>query len=237
MPTTSPINSQERISGHFDLVSNSHACGWAINHADLGQRVGIEIVCGERIVGRGEASYFRKDLVNAGGGDGKHMFRIPLSYELYDNARHVLFARSDKSGILLPGSERVFGPFPSNHPFDFAKREVGLAALMEELKKPRYGHLLSKSSNFARAYDYACVLQETGLLAEALEAWSAIQHAMQTSYVCQWKIAENYMLQGRILRARQHYEECIRHDQNPLPALEGMKLINLLTGANAALTN
>jgi hypothetical protein len=219
-----------KTAGHFDLVTNSHACGWAIDLNDPSARVAIEIVAGDIIFGRGGAEEFRKDLTHVAGGDGKHMFKIPISYDLFDNKEHILHARCAITHHRLPGNNRTFGPQAPSNPFGFVKRAVGLELFKIELQTEKNKHLAPKISNFFRAYDYASVLQECGHSTEALEAWGAISKALQSSAVCDWKTAENFMLQGKIRSAHNAYIRAIECNSSLTPAINGLKIARCLLG-------
>lgn len=114
-------------AGVLDAVDKFVARGWAyLPGAPAGGAV-VEIVDGDRVVGRGRAGDFRRDLEGMGYGDAHCGFSIPLSRSIADGTRHVLQARL-ADGSLLHGAIDVDAPPADDLPFDPVPREEVVAA-------------------------------------------------------------------------------------------------------------
>ena len=91
------------ISGRVDEMRNSKVHGWAFNSDDRNERLEILIKRGDEIVASGIADAFREDLPNAGVGDGKHAFGIPVPPTFASFLGLTVVARSASSGeVQLP---------------------------------------------------------------------------------------------------------------------------------------
>ena len=90
------------IIGYFDEVREGCAVGWAANNRNLKDRLQIEILCGQNIVGQGNADVFREDVFASRDGDGKYGFCIPISVGAV-SAKRPLFAREANSKKKLIG--------------------------------------------------------------------------------------------------------------------------------------
>lgn len=93
-----------RFQGRLEAVRNGHAEGWALDPVDPMRRLEIEILCDGQLQGRCAADLYRSDLADAGIGDGRHAFSLPLSATLFNGSSHWLFARERGSGQALDGS-------------------------------------------------------------------------------------------------------------------------------------
>lgn len=182
--------------GYFDGIIDGHAHGWAYVPQSPDNRITVEILCEGEVVGFGIADQYRSDLPEAGIGDGKYMFLIPLSYELFNGKTHTLTARESKTGTLLNGGSHTLEPEVRALSFEPVSRSRGLEILIEQLKQPELSKLRSKIKNFIKAYRFASTLQECGQLDEALNAWAAIKQAMGDNALCLCKIGENHLLQN-----------------------------------------
>lgn len=90
-------------SGHFDVIRNHCAVGWAWDPRHPEQRPLIEIVYQDRVVASGRAQHLRPDLKAAKIGDGCYQFHIPLSLTLRDDIARQLTARFADSHAPLNG--------------------------------------------------------------------------------------------------------------------------------------
>lgn len=218
------------IVGQLEGFVEGRAVGWAYNPSKTDETISIELVCEEKVVGRGLAKNFRGDLVTAGLDQGMHAFDIPLSYELQNGKVHKLTARVENSKRPLIGGHKTFGPVECLHPFHLVEREEGLLFLKEELSGPTHKYFLSKIENFAQAYEYASILQECGDLSEALIGWKTIKEALKTSAICDCKTGETLLLQGQVLDANAAFESALIVDPEFTPALKGRGVTNWMLG-------
>ncbi len=93
-----------RHRGHFDGVVNGHAVGWC-SAEGVESAVPVEVVADGAVVASGVASLFRKDLLAAGIGNGKHAFRVNLA-PLRLAPHTVLAVRPAGVALVLDGSHR-----------------------------------------------------------------------------------------------------------------------------------
>lgn len=141
-------------AGVLDVVQDLVAHGWAFAPDAPPSGVPVEILDGERVVGRGRAGEFRRDLEGSYG-DGHCGFSIPLSRTVADGCQHVFRARIagssgwlhgelecvvpelDAAFDLLPASEaaahagRVAAGFPSRERSGFADAIAGARFALE----------------------------------------------------------------------------------------------------------
>jgi hypothetical protein len=91
------------IVGRVDEMTNGKVYGWAFNSDNPGERLDIRISRGSDVVATGKADVFRKDLPDAGVGDGEHAFAIDLPPNISSFTGLVIVARSAASGeAVLP---------------------------------------------------------------------------------------------------------------------------------------
>lgn len=92
------------LEGRLEALRNGHVEGWALDPVDPLRRLQVEVLCDGHLQGRCAADLYRSDLAEAGVGDGRHAFSLPLSASLFDGDQHSLVAREHDSGVLLEGS-------------------------------------------------------------------------------------------------------------------------------------
>lgn len=206
--TATPVT--QTIIGYFEGIVDDHAHGWAYQPGH--NRLTVEIVCNGEVVGYGKADQYREDLGPAGIGDGRHLFCIALSYELYDGQIHTLSAREAKTGSPLNGGSYTFGPENRAYPFDLMSRAQGLQILLEQFAQPAFSALAQKADNFAQAYRLASTLQESGQLQEAFDAWTTIAKALGDNALCHCKLGENYLLRGQTELALEAFRSAAKTD-------------------------
>ena len=195
-----------QIVGHLDYVDEGYAYGWAFNPLKPNDRVSVDILCDGKLVGHGPADGYRQDLKDAGIGDGKHLFKIKLSYELYDGKAHSLYARNSSNNILLTGSNIVLGPEKIIMPYPLISRKEGdehIRGLCRALETK----LISKqATNIIHAYQIASLLQETGKLEDSRYAWNSLIKVLGQNAFCLCKIAESYLLEEECDLALESYK-------------------------------
>lgn len=195
-----------QIVGHFDYVDEGYAYGWAFNPLKPNDRMSVDIFCDGKLVGHGPADGYRQDLKDAGIGDGKHLFKIKLSYELYDGKVHTLHARNSSDKTLLTGSNITLGPEKIMMPYPLISREEG-NNLIKELCQTLEAKLTSEqATKIAQAYQIASLLQETGKLEEARYAWKSLMRALGKNALCLCKTAELYLLEEQYDLALESYK-------------------------------
>lgn len=195
--TSAPAATSVEIMGHFDYVQDGYAYGWAFVPSQPARRLAIEILADGEVVGHGNAEQFREDLAAAGLGDGRCMFSLKLSHELFDGRIHTLTARDAQTGQPLAGGPHEIGPELNQQPHAQITRAEGLRLLAELFEHPTYARLAGRAGSFAQAYRLASRLQETDQLIEAYTAWDAINNALGGHPLIGCKLGEVLLLQGQ----------------------------------------
>src|ERR1051326_4339671 len=95
------------LQGFIDEANPSRIAGWIWNRLQPEQRLEVELIDGDTRLARVVADQYRADLLQAGIGDGRHGFAIPVGDGLLPFDRHVLRLRCAASGAELPGSPVV----------------------------------------------------------------------------------------------------------------------------------
>ena len=97
-----------KLEGRLEAVRHGHIEGWAFDPRDPTRRLEIEVLCDGQVQGRSVADLYRQDLAEAGVGDGRHAFALPLSSALRNAGEHELVVRECQSGQPLEGSPLVW---------------------------------------------------------------------------------------------------------------------------------
>lgn len=215
------------VQGWLDTVGNGVAVGWAHNHRQPANRLEIDILEGQRVVGQGTASLYRGDLHKDGYGDGHCGFAIQLSNLLSDGSPHRLTARvAGASGVALNG-ELVFET-PSLSPrFD----------ILPSWEATRIAEQRSKDwKNRELAEDLVLSLQRCGLLLEtdqgqaALSALESIADRHESFELVQIKIGEAHLALNAPKLALDAYERAFKGDSLRDWTLLGMGNCHRLLG-------
>lgn len=196
----------QKITGHFDGIESGLAIGWAYDPMRPNERLLVEILCEGEIVALGNADEFREDLAPAGVGDGKHLFKLPISYELRDGKVHSLIAREATTGSPLLGGAASFGPEERTFDFDLINRKQGLNLLQQILEVPIYPPYNKSSQQFERLYRIGALAQETGRLEDARYTWQALGKALGENSLFYCKLGETYLLEGNASKALEFYQ-------------------------------
>lgn len=205
-------NYVSNVIGHFDYIHDGYAYGWAFDKKNPLQRLTVNIVCDGVIVGHGLADQYREDLLTAGIGDGKYLFKLRISYELYDGEPHSLVAMAANSGSQLGGGAQIFGPLTSTITFDLIPREAGLELLRDMLEKDKYSAQTTNKENLEKAYSIGSQLQETYQLSDARYVWQSIIKSIGDNALCRCKIAETYLLNNELEQALNEYKISAQND-------------------------
>jgi hypothetical protein len=199
------------LAGHFDYVQDSYAYGWAYNPLEPLSRVTVDILADGNIVAHGEASVFRQDLHDANIGDGRHGFRLKLSYELLDDEVHVLTARNAANGHALGGEPINLGPHRNSLQYPLIRRNQGILILQEQLKTKALP-LNQDFEKIVEAYRLGARLQETSQIADARHVWQALAKVLGPNALCICKVAETHLLENEVQSALELYLEAAEID-------------------------
>ncbi|MBK8815438.1 MAG: hypothetical protein IPN42_08010 [Methylococcaceae bacterium] len=78
------LENQIQLALHIDGYNQGHLKGWILNKKFPLHKLSIEIHCNQRVIGQGVANLFRRDLADAGFGDGRCAFNIKLDKTIND---------------------------------------------------------------------------------------------------------------------------------------------------------
>ncbi|MCG3169687.1 MAG: hypothetical protein CALGDGBN_01210 [Pseudomonadales bacterium] len=92
------------MKGILDLCGPQAISGWLHDRDDPQARLEFEVLADGVQVAHGVADRFRKDLLDAGIGDGRHSFSIPVPEALFDGRSRRIEVRELHSGYQLVGS-------------------------------------------------------------------------------------------------------------------------------------
>lgn len=197
------------LQGHFDLISDGFAEGWTFNSARPEDRLTVEILEGDRVVARGVADLPREDLEKAGIGDGRHHFKLQLSFELKDGQPHELVAKVRGTTHLLVGSPKTYQTEVES-PGDFEL--TGRASTLQLARQ-----LFITSYDEAACMNMLAQVENANLALEmydiegSIQSFQMLQRAYGFPTFFHVKIAEAYMLANRFEEAACQYLEAIKH--------------------------
>ncbi len=127
-PPLEPAPMLAPLVGRLDKLTRTRLEGWAMEEGNNDHHVGLVVTVNGRIVTHLLANRFRTDLKDAGFGDGRHSFSIPLP-ELSALVTHEVHVRRQVDGSELPGSPVIL---PAAAVFD-SDSERSFAALLADL--------------------------------------------------------------------------------------------------------
>jgi predicted Rdx family selenoprotein len=97
------------LKGHLDRVRNDLVEGWAWDPAHPDERIELEILESDIVIGRAIADRRRDDVRASGHGDGYCGFRLKLDVPLAAWRRHEIHIRRRSDKAALPGSPVTIG--------------------------------------------------------------------------------------------------------------------------------
>lgn len=218
------------IIGYFDYIEKGYAMGWAYSTNSSNEPITIEIICNDETVGSGIANNFREDLKSAGIGDGSHAFKIKLSYELYNNKEHLLFARETKFGRTLEGGLLSTGRLDNDKDYVLLSRPDAIGLLKKMLKKSQFKAAAKKQDGLIQAYKIAALLQETGELIESNKAWIIIEKVLGKNALTTYKKGEAALLKGDFSQAIDYFNNALILDPEFYWAHCGIANVSMLLG-------
>ncbi|HVB18614.1 MAG TPA: hypothetical protein VNF04_18960, partial [Stellaceae bacterium] len=115
------------LRGYVDEASADRIKGWVWNPRQPQARIELELLDGEARLARVVANQYRSDLRDAGIGDGRYAFVIPLGEALLPQARHVLHLRWTETGAELTGAPIVIERTAATPPSEPAFYEPAVA--------------------------------------------------------------------------------------------------------------
>lgn len=91
------------LTGRVDELKNGKIYGWAFNEGQPDEHLVIRVMQGPQVIASGVANLMRRDLPEAGIGNGDHAFEIPLPPNIVSFQGLMIVAQSVKSGeVPLP---------------------------------------------------------------------------------------------------------------------------------------
>ncbi len=91
----------EHIKGNIDAIEGYYIYGWVYNPESPDEKVEINVYIDGKNIAEGIADKYRKDLEEAGIGDGKHAFEIKIPEKYLDEKEHEISIHSKKSGMVI----------------------------------------------------------------------------------------------------------------------------------------
>ena len=98
--------STQNLEGYLDVVDSRYIAGWAYDRSNPDASLDLEIFDGEKPLATARAGTFRSDLLDAGKGDGKHSFNIPVPSWMKDGTSHLIRAKVAGTGFYLNNSPK-----------------------------------------------------------------------------------------------------------------------------------
>ena len=94
-------------AGFVEVADCTAIVGWAWNSKKPGEPVEVTLLENNKQIATATADVFRKDLQQAGVGEGNHSFRIPTPPALKDGKPHKLQVRVPSLKAVLKGSPKT----------------------------------------------------------------------------------------------------------------------------------
>lgn len=106
------VNSQNsepvQLEGNVESFTGHTLFGWVRNTSNPQERINVQAYVKNNLIGSGCADIYRKDLSEAGIGDGRHGFQIELDDSIMDNNEHTVVIIDENTRDTL-GSLPVCG--------------------------------------------------------------------------------------------------------------------------------
>jgi hypothetical protein len=88
------------LTGRVDELVDGLIFGWAFNDEQPNEHLVIRVMRGPQVIASGVANIMRRDLPDAGIGDGDHAFRINVPPNITSFQGLMIIAQSQKSGEM-----------------------------------------------------------------------------------------------------------------------------------------
>jgi glycosyltransferase involved in cell wall biosynthesis len=99
-----PVAAGISLEGSLDSCGRNLISGWALDSAQPDRPVPLQILNQNTVIERVLANRYRKDLEQAGMGDGRYAFEVRIPGGLTPFERHVIHVQHEEDGRELPGS-------------------------------------------------------------------------------------------------------------------------------------
>lgn len=90
------------VVGYIDAVDANRVLGWAFRDLTPDERLCVEILIDDEVVGEAVSDIYREDLSSAGIGDGSHGFRFDFPRGLFAGRPQQVSVRDKKTRIIFP---------------------------------------------------------------------------------------------------------------------------------------
>ena len=197
---------------HFEGVVDGRVQGWAYDSAQPGKALTVEVLYAGQVVARGLADLYRQDLRAKGMGDGRHHYRLRLSYELFDGQPHALSVRVVPAGPQATGPESpaaTNGSQPTHLDWIPRAQTLGLAA---QLGRSAAVRDTKAEQALLQAFARCCLQQETWLLDNARAGYQRLAEILAPNALCHCKMAETWLLERQLPPAAAAYREALALD-------------------------
>ncbi len=105
----------ETYEGWQDETNGARVAGWAWDQRSPNAPVSVEVYDGDTLIATIVADKFRKDLRDAGKGNGRHGFAYPLAAHIRDRRAHRITVRVAGTPAVLPDTATGSAPQPVTH--------------------------------------------------------------------------------------------------------------------------
>jgi hypothetical protein len=107
--STVPANAESlNYEGFHEATDCNSIKGWSWNVRHPNDPIRIALYDGDTLIGTVSANLFRKDLLDAGKGNGAHAFEFAIPRVLKDGRPHEIRAKIADTGIWLTGTPKSF---------------------------------------------------------------------------------------------------------------------------------
>lgn len=166
--------------GWHERADGTQISGWAFDANEPCSIVAVEIRVGRTLLARVDAGSFRPDLLDAGKGDGRHGFTLPVPDRLRDGAVHEVSVTIAGTQVGLPDTPKPLcsptGPRRDDEPLTFylGLNPAVLGGMVETLldreDAPSHLAFVMRSSQMLSPADRAHVEQNLEYLRARLDA-------------------------------------------------------------------
>lgn len=229
-PKIPASEAQGNLMASFDGAIDGKVHGW-VKHTALGQQsISVELLLGDEIVARGPADYFLDPSNSGQAPTGSHRFRLPVSYELFNDQVHALSVRTYLSSVVALKSsefELALGSNPHSQ-LDLIPRTESLALATKLAQASKV--IDSKASSVVVAkFSQVSLLQETGQLSEARFGYQQLINLLGQNPLTFCKIAETWLIENNYKNALAAYKAALQLDPNYFWASLGLANVLRLT--------
>ncbi|MEA3213422.1 MAG: hypothetical protein QOE70_6479 [Chthoniobacter sp.] len=107
LPPAGPAASKTS-EGYVEVADCGQAAGWAWDSSTPDAPVKVDIFDGKKLLSTLTADLERKDLADAGKGNGAHGYQLAIPESVHDGKQHTITVRFSGTGTDLIGAPKTF---------------------------------------------------------------------------------------------------------------------------------